>query len=824
MQAVFVWIEATWQDLKYGLRQLWHSPGFTAAAAITLALGIGVNTSIFSLLNALLLRPLPGANTRGLVAIYRGDNRPCSYRDFLDFERRAIAFSGLAADASNESAMDAGDSATSELVLVEGVSFNYASVLETRALVGRWFAAADERTAEVEFPAVISYRLWQSQFGGDPRAVGRRVRVESQWYTIVGVASKEFQGLEPPIMTDVWLPLERYARHNEYAARLVNDRQGAGVVMFGRLKPGIAALAAQAQLNVVDAQLRREYPRPSVREAALTLATPRGATDPGSRSMVTPPLVMLAIVVALVLFIACANIATLLLTRGAARRRELSIRIALGAGRARVSKQMLAENFLISLLGTAGGLIAAVWTNRLEEKAILALPSPMAAGLDLAIDGRVLAFVLCASVITTLLFGLAPALSLSKTDLVPALQWNALRPENHHRRFRLRNLYAVAQVTVSLILLIVAGLFLRALHRASTIDLGFDPRGLVSARLFLPSPEFNAATARDLYRRILARTRSMAGVSHATLSYASPTIAMPECVAPDNAVGTERALAAGANIIGADYFSTLGVPLVRGRDFSSADDASAPPVVIVNEVLAQRYWPHGNAVGSRVRIGSGCEKGRGTPAEVVGVAKDAMYASLDSKERPFVFLPVEQRFAGFVALLVRTGGDPGPYAAALRTELRQLDGRLRVYGIDGLADETDQALGPMRLEASLLGAFGALALVVAAVGLYGVIAFGASQRTQEFGIRMALGARRSDVLRLVIGDALMLALVGVCLGTVASLLLTPFLRSFLYGLSPTDGATFAGVALLWTAVALLASAVPAYHSTRVDPAASLRCE
>src|SRR5579863_6034776 len=565
MRAILVWIEAVWQDLKYGVRQLWHSPGFTAAAVITLALGIGVNTSIFSLLNALLLRPLPGANTRGLLAIYRAGSRPCSYPDFLYFERRASAFSGLAVDASNESTVDIGDAGTSELILLEAVSYNYAAVLGARTSVGRWFSTEDERATGEQFPAVISYRLWQSRLGGNPQAIGSRIRVESQWYTVVGVATKEFVGMGPPIVTDVWLPLVQYARHNDYAARLVSDRLEGKVMVFGRLKPDVAPSKAEAQLNVVDAQLRREYPRAGGRVAALQVETPRGASDPGFRGMVGQSVTMLAVVVALVLLIACANIASLLLTRGVARRRELSIRIALGAGRTRVCRQMLIESLLLSLLGAVAGLAAAIWTNRIEARELLSLPSSIALGLDLSIDGRVLAFVLGASIVTTFLFGLMPALSLSKTDLVPALKGSDLRLETRHRRFTLRNVYAIAQVSLSLVLLIVAGLFIRALHKATTIDPGFNSRGLMSARIFVSKPEFNETTGRELYRRVLALTRNLPGVSGATLSYASPVIAMSECVVPDEGAGSQPAVTAGANIIGPDYFSTLGVPLVRGR-------------------------------------------------------------------------------------------------------------------------------------------------------------------------------------------------------------------------------------------------------------------
>ncbi len=819
------WPDAIRQDLKYGARQLGRNPGFTVAAVITLALGIGINTSIFSVLNALLLRPLPGANTAGLVSVYRGGSHPCSYPDFLDFQERNTAFSGLAADAPNQSTLDTGNSGTSELILVEAVSYNYASIVETRPALGRWFSAADERANGELFPAVISHRLWRSRFGAGPDAIGRQIRIESQWYTVVGVAAQEFRGIGPPVVTDVWLPLVRYPRHNSYAARLVNDRQETGVLVFGRLKPGVSAPAAQAQLKLVDAQIRRDYPRSGESVAPLELQTPRGAADPGTRLMVAQPLGMLAVVAALVLLIACANIATLMLTRGVSRRRDVSVRIALGASRARVCQQALIESLLLSLLGAAAALVAVIWTNRLQERAILMLPSPIAVGLDLSIDLRVLAFVLGASVVTTVLAGLIPALNLSRTELAPTLKGNEQRPlEARHRRLTLRNIYTVGQIAVSLILLVTAGLFIRAFEKASRIDPGFTPRGLLSARLFLPQPEFDKNTGTDLYRRALARTHGLAGVTSATLSYASPMIPWQECIVPDGARGSVPAVTAGANKIGPDYFSTLGVPIVRGRTFSSADNSGAPAVVIVNQALADRYWPGGDAVGNRVRIGRGCEKGEGARAEIVGVARNASYASLDWAGQPYVFVPVEQQFARFVALLARTAGDPTRSSTALRKELRQLDSRLRVYEIDTVEHQMHQSLWQVRWEASLLSIFGGLALAVGSVGLYAVISFGARQRKREFGIRMALGARRRDVLRLVIGEGLGLALLGIGLGLGSSLVLTRLLRGFLYGLSPTDGVTFAGVALLWTAIALLASGLPAWHSTRVDPLTSLHCE
>lgn len=808
--------QTIWQDLKYGLRQLCSNPGFAAVAVSTLALGIGVNASIFSLVNVLILRPLAVPDSAGMFGIYRGDGRPCSYPDFLDFARRAHAFSALAADTTTESALDIGDS--SEVILLEAVSYSYATVLEIKPALGRWFAAEDERAGG--FPAVISYRTWQKRFGGDPGAIGRQVRLESQWYTVVGVAPQGFAGMAMPVLTAVWVPLVRYAQHNEFGARIVKDRVGGRVMMFGRLRPGATVSQARAEVNGLDAQLRRDYPRPEARRIALRVDTVRGTADPGYRRMVAPLLMLLSAVVGLVLLISCANVANLLLGRGVSRRREVSIRLAIGASRGRICRQLLLESLLLSLMGATAGLAAAQWTNRILERGVAAAPSDIVLEASLPLDERVLAFVLIASVATTFLFGLIPAWQVSRPDLVYALKGSETFSRN--RRLTLRNVSVVAQVTLSLALLVVAGLFLRALQRASSIDPGFDARRLLSARLYVAKPEFNEDAGLALYRRVVERARTLPGVRSATLSYASPMLTMSECVAPDQATSTPEPVSAGANIIGLDYFSTFGIPLLRGREFTSSDISTAPTVVMVNENLARRFWPGQNPIGKRLRVGNGCDIGQGTLAEIVGVAKDAQYASLNSSGQPYVFYPFGQHYAGYVALIMRTDYNARELAPGIRKELRRVDSRLRIYDVEGLSDQMDQSLWQARWEASLLGAFGILALMIASVGLYGVLAFAANQRTREFGIRLALGARRWDLLRLVTGDALMMTFAGIGVGVILSLAATSLLRSLIYGLNPMDATTYAGAALLWTAVSVMASCVPAYRASRVDPAVALR--
>jgi putative ABC transport system permease protein len=818
MNRTMVFAQSLVQDLRYGWRQFWSSPVFSAVAIITLALGVGVNTSIFSLLNALMLRPLDVSDSGGFFEVLRGNGRPCSYPDFLDFQRRTGNFARLAADTTTESALDVGDS--SRLILLEAVSYDYAVVVGIKPQLGRWFTADDEHTGQ--FPAVISYETWQSRFGADPNALGKQIRVESQWYTVVGVAPKNFQGMAMPVLTAVWVPLVRYAQHNEFGASTVQDRFAHRVMMFARLKTGVTAAAAQAELNAVSGQLRREYPGPEVRELPLHLEVARGTSDPGYRRMVGPVLMLLSAVVGLVLLISCGNVGNLLLSRGVSRRREIGARLAVGATAVRICRQLLLESLLLSFMGAGAGLVAAIWTNRILEHGLSSAPSDIVLGAQLSLDGRVLGFVLAAAIVTTFLFGLFPALQASKADVVTALKGSEMPSRN--RRFTLRNASVVAQVTFSLMLLIAAGLFLRALEKASSINPGFDARKLLSARLYLAKPEFNADSGLALYRRILENTRSLPGVTNATLSYASPMLTMSDCVAPDRPRATPEWMTAGANIVGTGYFSTLGLPLIRGREFTISDNASAPSVVIVNEQLARRYWPAEDPIGKRIRFGAGCEHGQGTAAEIVGVVQDAQYASLDTRTRPYVFYPFAQRYVGYVALIMRTRQSPGALAPGLRKHLSSIDNRLRIYEIDTLPNQMDRALWQTKWEVSLLGAFGTVALLIASVGLYGVVAFAVGQRTREFGIRVALGAGRLDVVRLVTADSLGITLVGVALGLALSLACTRLLRSFLYGLSPTDAATYATVALLWTAVSLAASCVPAFRAMKLDPAVALREE
>ena len=810
------------QDLKYALKQLRRSPGFTLTVVLILSLGIGVNTSIFTLLDALLLRPLPVPEPQRLLTFFRGDHRPCSYLDYLDFRNRAGAFSGLAADLPNEGGLEADQK--SEVVQIEGVSYNYAQVLETGALRGRWFSPQDGRTVRGELLAVISYRIWHTLLSDDPHVLGKGVRIDGQPYTIVGVAPKGFLGMSQPLVTDIWVPLDAYARHNRFVAGVMDNRQDSRFILLGRLKPGVAEAQALAEMNAIDGQLRREYPRTDSNGDLLHSESVRGVFDPGNRRSTRQLAALLMAVAVMVLLITCANIASLLLARGLVRRREMSIRVVLGAGRLRIVRQTMVESMCLAAMGSLAGLVAAIGTNWFLELRIAAAPLPVAIGMNLAIDKRVLFFAFCAALFTTLVFGAFPAISASKPDLLPALKGvDALR----HPRFRWfspRKLYVMGQVAISFVLVVISGLFIHALQNANKMEAGFEVRRLLSARLYMAEPQFTELAARNLLDRALERVRAMPGVLNATVSYASPFISSSDCILPLIQQGELRNQTAGENIVGANYFATLGVPLLAGRDFSLLDGESAPRVVVVNDILRHRYFPGQSAIGKRLRVGCECESGKCYDADIIGVVRNAKYANLDQPAEPYVFVPITQHFARYVSLLIRTQVERVDLAPDLRTNLLRLDPRLQVYEVDPLSDQIDHSFWLLRWETSLIGGFGGLALVLAAVGLYGIVSTSVTQRTKEIGIRMALGARREDVLQLILASVLGLTLTGVAVGLGGSFLITRLFQGRLYGLSPTDPTTFAGSVLMWAAVALIASYIPVRRATRVDPTVTLRYE
>jgi predicted permease len=813
------WLEDLLQDLRYGMRMLMKNPGFTTIAAVTLALGIGANTTIFSFINGLALRPIVGVKEpERLVAVYTSDRSSgqlysdSSYPDYVDFRDQADAFSGLAAYSGTTLTLTGADEA--ERLRGAYVTDNYFDTLGVEARAGRTLRA-DDSTPGAAPVAVISHRLWQRRFGGESSVVGRTITLDRRVYTVVGVAPESFRGLRLGAPPEFWLSMTT-ENVGERGDRILN--------IIGRLKPGVSLKQAQSQITTIGARLARAYPETNLG----TLAAPN---EPRPMTVVRESLIppeglqyawvvfgSLLAVVGLVLLVACANVANLLLARASTRRREIAVRLAIGASRWRLVRQLLTESLLLALLGGGGGLILAFWCSGL----LPAFFSPNeVGGLDVSLDWRVLVFTLAASLLTGVLFGLAPALESSRPDLVTALKDGA---EIHGWRWRitLRQALVVTQVALSLTLLIGAGLSLRSLSHALKFDPGFASQNLLIASLETRGAAMSKEQGQNFYRQALERIGSLPGVRSATLA----------AIVPISGGGTRRGvqiegyeprpnedLELNCNVVGLNYFNTMGIPLAQGRDFNAMDGEGGPGVVIVNEELARRYFPGQNPIGKRLRIGSDSPYW-----EIIGVARSAKYRQLREAPLPFIYIPLEQEYRGGVTLLARAAGEPANLAQAVRREIRSLNGDVPVYAIRTMSEQIGEALAADRMIAALLGAFGGIALLLAVVSVYSVVSYAVTQRVREIGVRLALGARGADVLKLVIGQGVKLVMIGVAFGLAMSLALTRLTSSLLFEVSATDPATFTGVVAMLTTAALAACYIPARRAMKVDPMIALRCE
>jgi macrolide transport system ATP-binding/permease protein len=818
-------VDALRRDLRQAARLIVKHPGFTAVAVISLALGIGANTAIFSLVNALLLRPMPVARPDEIVSVFTSDfSGPLygasSYPDYLDF-RRLGALSDLAAWAPTPVALAQG--ADSQRMFAEAVSANYFDVLGVRPVLGRGFVPEEGEGPHAV--AVIAHGTWQRVFGGDPAVVGRSLTLNGTPFRVVGVAPPGYSAAMRGLAMDVWIPLSM-----QEVARTGRDgltsRGNRGIMLTGRLKPGTDIAAAQARFDALARELHRAYPRNwtdvQQRVRRITLVSEAGGrVFPLVRGPVLGFMALLMTVVGLVLLIACANLANLLLARASARRREIGIRLALGAGRWALLRQLLAESVLLSLLGGVAGAMGAAWTA--EALSTFRPPLPVPVVLDLGLDLRVLAFTLAVSLATGVLFGLAPALAATRTDVVSALKDDGAGTGAGPRRSRLRSALVVGQVSVALLLLVGSGLFLRSLRNAHTIDPGFEPGGLAMASVDLVLGGQKEDAGRAFYLRALAEARALPGVVAATFVKDAPLGLggtrrgmRIEGYTPRPHEDMEVALTA----VGPGYFETMRIPVHKGRPLLESDGPGRPLVAVVNEAFVRRYWNGQEALGRRLRLG-----GEQAPyTEVVGVARDGKYRTLGEDPRPFVFLPLLQDYDGEATLIARTGGSPAEVASQLRRRLFEIDPRVPVFDVKTMDEHLRFTLLPIRLAASVLGLFGAVALLLATLGLYGVMSYVVSQRHREVGIRMALGARPADVLRLVVGQGMRLTLVGMAAGLAAALALTRLVSGLLYGVSPIDPWTFAGVSAVMGSVALVACLLPARRAARVDPLVALRFE
>jgi macrolide transport system ATP-binding/permease protein len=808
-----------WQDLRYGLRMLRKTPGFTAIAILSLALGIGANTAIFSLVNTALLRPLPVDKPEQLVGLNNTAGERMfpafSYPNYKDFESRNQVFSGMIA--YRFAPLSLSHDGINERLWGYIVSGNYFEVLGVRAGLGRLISTDDDRAPGGHPVAVLSHKCWQSRFGSDPNISGKEILVNGRGYTVIGVAPPSFFGTEIVAAPEIWFPMAMQEQI-EVGYGWLDKRGVENLSLQGRLKAGVSEAQAQAALNTIAADLEREYP--DVNEGKRVTLSTLSLIVSSRRSLVLGFIGLLMSSVGLVLLLACTNLANLLLARAAERRREIGVRLALGASRFQLVRQLLTESMLLAFGGGVLGFLLAFWLVDL----IVAFKPPVDVplSLELYIDYRVFLFTCLLTFATGLLFGILPALQATKTDLLSALKDEA--GGGSLRGSRLKNGLIVFQVAVSVMLLIGGGLMLRSLQNAQTVNLGFNPQNAIELSFDLRLQGYTEGQGREFQKRLLEAVSALPGVEGAGLADLVPVDlhfgrvpVFIEGQLPERDAMAPRAM---SNRISPGYFTAMSTRLLQGRDFTEQDNKATNRVVIVNETFARQFWQGENPIGKRFSIGNADSP----KVQVIGVAQDGKYAGLNEDPRAFVYRPIWQSYTGATSLVVRGDGDPQRLIAMVRNELRQLDGNLPTSTAKTLVERLAFPLLPARLAASALGSFGLLALLLAAIGIYGVMSYAVTRRTREIGIRIALGAQQKDVLNLLMRQGTKLTLTGIAIGLPASLMLTRLMKSMLFGISATDPLTFIFISLLLAGVALLACYLPARRATKVDPMVALRYE
>jgi predicted permease len=842
-----------WQDLRYGARMLIKYKGLTIIAILSLALGIGANTAIFSLVDAVLLKSLPVKEPAALAQLkwlarssFRNFNYDGSSREdeatglristsfpqqtFEQFRAQQSVFTDLFAFASLEQ-VNANVDGQAEVASGLVVSGGYFTGLGVQPVLGRAITAEDDRS-NAPAVAVISFQYWERKFGANPAVIGKQINLNNAAFTIIGVTPREFAGvMGDGNARDLTIPLmmEPLVRGNNTS---LNQQGLWWLLLMGRLKPGATMEQARAELEPIFQRAALENLRPSVNQTQVPPTAPqdypRLAVEPGRRGDTDwgwyqrQSLYLLMTVVGLVLLIACVNVANLLLARAAERQKEIAVRLALGAGRFRLVRQLLTESVLLALAGGALGLLFALWGKDLLLN--LRFSGQGMSSLRTGLDARVLAFTFAVSVLTGLLFGLIPAWRATRVDLTPALKDTGRSSASHSRSLVGKSL-VVAQVALSVLLLIGAGLFLRTLRNLQHVSPGFNTQNLLLFRVDPRLSGYQGERLAQLYQRMFDRIEAVPGVRSVTFSR-HPLLARSRGGRGFDVVGRPVDLndrpSTHIHIVRANFFETMEIPIQFGRGLSPQDDARAPHVTVVNQTFARRFFPNENPIGKRLRFGST----QSEEVEIVGVAQDAKYTSLRDEIPPTVYVPWLQELPrlGQMNFEVRAAGDTTNFLAAIRQAVREVDGNLPLFDVKTQVEQASQSLAQERIFAALLSFFGALALALAALGLYGVLAHSVAQRTKEIGVRVALGAEARHVLRLVIGQGMLLVCVGVAAGLILAFWLTKWLSGWLYEVGAADPLTYGAIALLLAVVALLACWIPARRATKVDPMVALRCE
>jgi predicted permease len=801
-------------DIRASVRGVRKNPKLGLLAILTLAIGIGANSTVFSWINATLLHPIPGASqAEKLVAVTLGDSGDFSYPDYLDLKSVVDSLSGLAAFSIRPA--DLTGSGKPERIWVTLVSGNYFDVLGV-AVQGRTFAPEEVSTQGSVPVAVISYRLWQQAFGGAADILGRTIHINQHPYAVIGIAAREFQGSETGVRSDLWLPLTMQEQIVSGGDRL-GRRDESWLMLIGRLRANSSQEHARTELNLLMRRIVEQYPE-AHQGPAEAVVHPLWSSPNGANAYFRPLLIMLAMIAGLVLLLSCVSVANLLLVNVIAREREFAIRLALGIGRWRMVRQLMLESAVLALAGGSIALLLTIFTSRLFQLFLPPTQLPISVAPEVSAPVFVATFAL--SVLTVLVFGLLPAARCARLSPMAVMKENTNHSTGGGRRTRLLSGLVMCQVALSSFLLVCSGLLVRSFREAQAATVGFDQDHVLLESFDLFPAGYSSTRGIAFDRELLSRLRALPNVQEATLANwvplglrSSSAIILPSGYVPQ----PHESMDLSDAIVGPGYLKTMRISLVAGRDFSWSDDENSQWVAIVNQTFVDRYWPKQDAVGRQLQM-----EGKGYT--VVGVAANSDYDSLAQRPKPFVYLPLLQRYYHGAIVHLRTSGDPMALADPVERTIHELNAGLPVFDITTLRSQVQTANTGRRIAGTLVGTFGILALLLAAVGLYGVVAYKTELRTREIGIRMALGASILAILRLVMGQGLRLAATGLCIGLLFAILLTRYLRSFLFGVSATDWFTLLGTITALGLIALFATAVPGRKATRVAPSVALKTE
>jgi macrolide transport system ATP-binding/permease protein len=815
-------------DLKFAFRMLVKNPAFSIVAFLAIALGIGANATIFGIINALILRPLPVGHSDQLVRMYNIDPRfvgasGISYLNFLDYSKQNTAFTGIAGYAFAAMGMTHGDETRN--VFGEVVTGNYFDLLEVKPSLGRTFLPEEDTTPNGHPVVVLGHKFWKS-LGGDRGMVGGTITLNGHAFTVIGVAPPNFGGVDTGFAPDIWMPMAMHEWARPVPDDWFTNRRALFVNTIGRLRAGVSLSSAQAQMKTVARQLEQAYPDVNKERSVMLMsaesAKSRGLAGPGNEDVAANVSLLLLAVAGSILLIACANVANLLLARATTRQREIAIRLAVGAGRGRLIRQLLTESALLGLLGGIGGILCAYWLGDVLLSLLPATPVPIV--LDPHPDLRVLVVSLVLAIFSGLMFGLAPALQMARWNLTQGLRERVTSSGGALSRWNLRNLLVVAQIAVSLLLLIGSGLFLKAFRRAQAIDPGFRTENLAIVSIDPGLAGYDPDSGAQVARRIIDQVRREPGAMSADLGQwvpLGPAGGIQRTVIVDgrdeNAERNRKP--ANVNAVSPGYFETLNIAFLRGRNFTEQDgEKNAARVAVINDAMAQQFWPNEDPIGRRFHFI------QGDSFNVIGIARTFKSNTIGENPTAMVYLPFKDMPDGGISIFAHTRGAPGPILSETRRIIREVDNRIPITYERTVRDHMAIALWPSWMGAMLLAVLGGLALVLASMGVYGVMAYSVSQRTRELGIRMALGARSSQVLGLILQQGMLLAAIGIALGLLGAFGSTRLAQTFLYGVNPGDPTIFLGVTFLLAVAALAACYFPARRALKINPVIALRTE